>query len=94
MGQITLVLTDNAEKILRTKNSRKGDMGKYVSKLIDKAEMDKKIDNAFALAKWVLNRFGAKGPQSENDWKEYEAMGGIRPSNTSCAQTGESCKEK
>jgi hypothetical protein len=34
MGQITLVLTEEAESILRGKNNRRGDMGKYVSDLI------------------------------------------------------------
>ena len=34
MGQITLVISDEAEKLLRTKNAKKGDMGDFVSKLI------------------------------------------------------------
>lgn len=36
MGQITLVISDAAEKLLRLKNSKKGDMGNYVSNLIIK----------------------------------------------------------
>ena len=39
MGQITLVLTENAESILRGKNNRRGDMGNYVSDLIIKANI-------------------------------------------------------
>jgi hypothetical protein len=34
MGQITLVISDVAEKLLRGKNAKKGDMGSYVSSLI------------------------------------------------------------
>jgi hypothetical protein len=34
VGQITLVLTEEAESLLRGKNNRKGDMGKFVSELI------------------------------------------------------------
>ena len=36
MGQITLVLTERAESFLRGKNNRRGDMGNYVSDLIEK----------------------------------------------------------
>jgi hypothetical protein len=39
MGQITLVLTDEAESILRNKNNRRGDMGNYVSELIVRMEV-------------------------------------------------------
>ena len=41
MGQITLVLTEEAESLLRARNNKRGDMGNYVSKLIE-AEEDKK----------------------------------------------------
>lgn len=40
MGKITLMLTEKAESLLRGKNNRKGDMGKYVSNLIEKAEKE------------------------------------------------------
>jgi hypothetical protein len=38
LGQITLVLTEEAESILRGKNNRRGDMGNYVSELIVEKE--------------------------------------------------------
>jgi hypothetical protein len=40
MGQITLILTEKAESFLRGKNNYKGDMGHYVSALLEK-EADK-----------------------------------------------------
>lgn len=38
MGQMTIMLTDEAENILRKHNTRKGDMGKYLSALIVKED--------------------------------------------------------
>ena len=35
--------------------------------------------NPFDIARRALDRFGAKGPQTEAEWVEFEAMGGIRP---------------
>jgi hypothetical protein len=35
MGQITLVISDLAETYLRGKNRTRGDMGKYVSQLLE-----------------------------------------------------------
>lgn len=42
MAQITLVLTEAAESYLRGKNNRRGDMGAYVSKLLEEAEKKEK----------------------------------------------------
>ena len=38
LGQMTLMLTDEAEMLLRKHNLRKGDMGKHVSDLIVKGD--------------------------------------------------------
>ena len=38
MGQITVLLTEEAESYLRGHNQTKGDMGRYLSELIVKAE--------------------------------------------------------
>jgi hypothetical protein len=40
---------------------------------------DPKVAAAFDLARKAVDRFGAQGPQTEADWKEFEAMGGTRP---------------
>ena len=44
MGQITLVLTEEAESFLRGKNNYKGDMGRYLSGLLFQAEEREKAD--------------------------------------------------
>lgn len=41
MGQITLILTEKAESFLRGKNNYKGDMGRFISELLEN-EADKK----------------------------------------------------
>ena len=38
MGQMTLVLTEKAESFLRGKNNFKGDMGRYISELLEREE--------------------------------------------------------
>jgi hypothetical protein len=36
MGQITLKLTEKAESFLRSKNTHRGNMGNYVSELLER----------------------------------------------------------
>ena len=43
MGKITLNLSEQAESVLRGKNRRKGDMSRYIEKLLLDAEEANKL---------------------------------------------------
>lgn len=38
-----------------------------------------KITDSIEVAIKALDRFGAKGPQTEEEWKEFNEMGGVLP---------------